>query len=192
MKSDSTTVMPIARAAMETRRRSAGRSIAARYSGLDRLLAHGGGLSPHLRGGHRPALERVVALGHVALAEWIERWLLDVAMPFDEARAARVEPARARRIDRARDVAFEDDRLALAAALGVRDRNRRKECARVRVLRLLVERVTRRELRDLAQVHDHHAVGDVADDVQVVGDEDVREAEVVLEVLEQVEDLSLN
>ena len=60
------------------------------------------------------------------------------------------------------------------------------------MLRLRVERVRGRELDDLAEVHDHHAVGDVPDDVQVVRDEDVRQPEVVLEVLEQVEDLRLH
>jgi hypothetical protein len=37
-----------------------------------------------------------------------------------------------------------------------------------------------------------HAVGDVADDVEVVRDEDVGEVEVALEVLQQVEDLRLH
>ena len=44
----------------------------------------------------------------------------------------------------------------------------------------------------MAEVHDQHAVGDVPDDVEVVRDEDVGEAEVALEVLEQVEDLRLH
>ena len=47
-------------------------------------------------------------------------------------------------------------------------------------------------LDDLAEVHDHHPVGDVAHDVQVVRDEDVGEAEVALQVLEQVQDLRLH
>src|SRR5205807_7792197 len=48
--------------------------------------------------GHRPPLERVVALRGVArcAAAVDERRLLDVAMPFDEARAAWMEPAAAR------------------------------------------------------------------------------------------------
>ena len=44
----------------------------------------------------------------------------------------------------------------------------------------------------MAEVHDHDPVGDVADDVQVVRDEDVGQPEVALEVLEQVEDLRLH
>ena len=48
------------------------------------------------------------------------------------------------------------------------------------------------DLGDLAQVHHEHTVRDVADDVEVVRDEDVREPEVALQVLEQVEDLRLH
>ena len=49
-----------------------------------------------------------------------------------------------------------------------------------------------RELDGLAEVHHQHAVGDVADDVEVVRDEDVGQAEVALQVLEQVQDLRLH
>ena len=45
---------------------------------------------------------------------------------------------------------------------------------------------------DLAEVHDHHPVGDVPDDVEVVRDEDVGEPELRLQVLEQVQDLRLD
>ncbi len=62
----------------------------------------------------------------------------------------------------------------------------------VRVHRLLVEVVALGELHRVTEVHDHHAVRDVADDVQIVRDEDVGEAELALEVLEQVEDLRLD
>ena len=55
-----------------------------------------------------------------------------------------------------------------------------------------VELLARADLDGLAEVHDHHPIGDVADDVEVVGDEDVREPEVLLEVLQQVQDLRLH
>ena len=45
----------------------------------------------------------------------------------------------------------------------------------------LVDLVPRPELDDLAEVHDGHPVGDVTDDRKVVGDEEVREPELVLE-----------
>ena len=41
-------------------------------------------------------------------------------------------------------------------------------------------------------MHDRDPVGDVADDADVVGDEEVGEAELVLEVVEQVDDLRLD
>ena len=64
---------------------------------------------------HRPALERVVAGGLVAVAEAAESRLVDVAVPSRGTRAARVEAAACRRVDRARHVALEHDRLAAAA-----------------------------------------------------------------------------
>ena len=48
------------------------------------------------------------------------------------------------------------------------------------------------DLDDLAEVHDRDPVGDVADDAEVVGDEDVGEPELVLKVVEQVDDLRLD
>ena len=44
----------------------------------------------------------------------------------------------------------------------------------------------------LPEVHDGHAVGDVAHDREIVGDEEVREPELRLEILEQVDDLRLD
>ena len=50
----------------------------------------------------------------------------------------------------------------------------------------------RPDLDDLAEVHHRDPVGDLADDGQVVGDEHVGQAELVLEVLQQVDDLGLD
>src|SRR5581483_1991656 len=69
---------------------------------------------------------------------------------------------------------------------------RRQQRPRVRVLRLDVQVVARADLDRAAEVHDHHAIRDVPHDVQVVGDEDVGEAELALQVLQQVEDLRLH
>ena len=80
-------------------------------------------------------------------------------------------------------------RLRLPALARLLDRHRRQQRLRVRMRRLLVDLVLRPDLDDLAEVHDGDAVGDVADDRQVVRDEDVRQAEVALERLEQVHDL---
>ena len=56
----------------------------------------------------------------------------------------------------------------------------------------LVDLVLRPDLDDLAEVHHGDAVGDVADDREVVRDEDVRQPEVALQRLEQVHDLRLD
>src|SRR6266545_4649079 len=58
--------------------------------------------------------------------------------------------------------------------------------------RVLVQLRSGRDLDDPAEVHDCDPVGDVPDDGEVVCDEEVREAELFLELLEQVDDLRLN
>src|SRR5207342_3042904 len=68
----------------------------------------------------RPALERIVARGDMAVAERVERRLVDVAPALLEARAARVEAAGAGRVERARHVALENEGLPRTAAHGVR------------------------------------------------------------------------
>ena len=49
-----------------------------------------------------------------------------------------------------------------------------------------------RQLDQLADVHHRHPVADVLDHAQVVGDEQVGQAELLLQVLQQVEDLRLD
>ena len=57
---------------------------------------------------------------------------------------------------------------------------------------LLEDLVAGADLDDLAEVHHRHPVGDVAHHRQVVGDEEVGEAELVLQLLEQVHDAGLD
>ena len=57
---------------------------------------------------------------------------------------------------------------------------------------LVVQAAPVADLDDLAEVHDGDVVGDVLHDRQVVRDEEVREAELVLQLLEQVEHLRLD
>src|SRR5438093_11087851 len=47
-------------------------------------------------------------------------------------------------------------------------------------------------LDDFPDVHDRHAMGNVPTDREVVGDEEVRQVKLLLEVLEQVQDLRLD
>src|SRR4051794_6573603 len=57
---------------------------------------------------------------------------------------------------------------------------------------ILVKLIRRRDLDDPAEIHDGDPVRDVADDGEVVRDEEVRQLELVLELLEQVDDLRLD
>src|SRR5438046_995361 len=103
-----------------------------------------------------------MASGDVAVSERVERWILDVAMPCLEARAARMEIAGAGWVQRTRHIPFEHDRLACPPPRWIGDRYGGEERAGVGMLRLLVQLDLRRELHHLAEVHDEHAVGDVA------------------------------
>ena len=58
--------------------------------------------------------------------------------------------------------------------------------------RLSHDAVTGSGLDDLAQVHDVDPVRHVANDIEVVRDEEVGDPELVLQVSEQVEDLGLD
>src|SRR5581483_10438182 len=126
--------------------------------------AGGGPRSPADRGAGE------VAGGQMAVSVRLERGL-DLGADLLRERAAGAEAAAARRVDRARHVAREDDAVALPPGLGRGDRG--QERLRVRVERAGEEVARGRELDDLAEVHDRDAVGDVADDGEVVRDEEV-------------------
>ena len=87
--------------------------------------------------------------------------------------APRMEAAAARRGDRARDVPLEHDALPLLGQIRVRDRDGRQQRLRVRHDRPRVELVGRRELDDLAEVHHRDPVAHVANDAEVVRNEEV-------------------
>ena len=56
----------------------------------------------------------------------------------------------------------------------------------------LKKRVTVGKLHDPAEVHDSHAVTDLVDDIQIVGDEDIGERELSLEFLKKIQNLRLD
>jgi hypothetical protein len=60
------------------------------------------------------------------------------------------------------------------------------------VQRRLVHRLARADLAEPAQVHDRDPVADLLDQRQVVGDEQVGQAELAAQLLEQVEHLGLD
>ncbi len=98
----------------------------------------------------------------------------------------------ARRVGRGRQVADEDDPLAAVRDVGVGDGQRGEQGPGVGVARVREELAGGGHLDDLAEVHHRDPVAHVAHDRQVVGDEDVGEAELGLEVEEQVEHLGLD
>ena len=108
---------------------------------------------------------------------------LDLGANLGRVAAARMEPAAARRVDRARHVPLEHDPLALRGQVRIRHRDGREQRLRVRHDRPLVQLLGRRQLHELAEIHDGDPVADVADDAEVVGDEDVRQLELVLKIL---------
>src|SRR4030042_373081 len=118
-----------------------------------------------------------------------ERWLDDLAY-VDRQGASSVEPAPRRRVRRARDAAWEDDPVPLEVRIG--NWYHRQECLRVRVDRLLEERLLRGVFSYLAEVHHRDSVAHVLDGAEVVRYEQVCQSEVPLELVEHVENLRLN
>ena len=132
--------------------------------------------------------QREVAGGELRRrALWLEL-RLDDAAELLRLRAPRVEAARRRRVDRAGDVTSQDG--TTGPGVNAWDRDGREERTGVGMPRVRVEPVRIGDLHDLAEVHDGNAVAQVADDREVVGDEHEREAEVVAEVLKEVQHLS--
>ena len=84
------------------------------------------------------------------------------------------------------------DPLALPLAVGVRNRYGGEQRLRIQVQRPSEHGCAVAHLHDPAAAHDGHAVAQVADHAQVVGDEQVRQLEVALQVLQQVDDLRLD
>ena len=110
----------------------------------------------------------------------------------DRDRATRMEHTARRRVHRAGHVAGQDDAFALSLDQRIGNRDGGQKRSRVRVERVVVEFVAVRDLDDVAEVHHGDAVADVADDRKVVSDEQVGQPELLLQVFEQVDDLSLN
>jgi len=105
-------------------------------------------------------------------------------------RAARVEPAAGRRGDEARDLSFQMN--VLISLPGVRYGDRRKKSLGVRMDRVLEQVLGVRVFDDLSCVHDRDAIADELDDAEIMGDEEIREMELLLQILQEVQDLRLH
>lgn len=58
--------------------------------------------------------------------------------------------------------------------------------------RVRIQIVGRSELNDIAEVHNGDTVADVLDDVEVMRNEEERQSELLLQVVQQVDDLGLD
>ncbi len=98
--------------------------------------------------------------------------------------------ASGRRVDRAGDIPRQNNLLAHVGRVGNRHGGQKR--LGVWVQRVVVKLTGLGRLDDFAEIHHRHAVGDVLDDTQVVGDKKVGQFEPSLEILEQVDDLCLD
>jgi len=103
-----------------------------------------------------------------------------------------MESASSRRIHRGRDLALDQDRDAFALLDRIRNRNGAQEGLGVRMLGRVIDGHPIGNLHDLAQVHDRHPIREVSNHRQIMGDENVGQAESLLQILKQVDDLRLN
>ena len=96
--------------------------------------------------------------GSKVAAAIVDKWRLLHPASVDSDGTARVEAAAWRRVDRARNVTFQNDALALLLHNRVRDRHGRKQRLRVGMEWLAVEFLGIGELDDFAEVHHRDAV----------------------------------
>ena len=122
-------------------------------------------------------------------ADGVKRRALLVAR-LEPVGAARMEGASGRRAQRRGQFAREPDAFAAQRRIG--GRRRRQQRAGIGVLRAAEDLVAAADLHRAAEVHHHHLVGDVPHHREIVADEEIGEAELVLQVGEDVQHLRLD
>ena len=108
----------------------------------------------------------------------------------DRQRTAGMKGAAGRWVGRIGYAALEND--TLLPVLEIQARSGREERPGVGVLRGVKDALRGVQLDNPAEVHDGNAIADVLDDAQIVGDKHVGEFQLALQLLEQVDDLSLH
>src|SRR6202051_2306498 len=111
---------------------------------------------------------------------------------LDDHWAARAETTTRRGVRGTGQVATEDDALAGALEIGVGNRYGGEQRAAVRMGCRVKNALPARRLDDAAKIHDGDLIADMTDDRQIVGDEDVGEAELPLQLLQEIDDLRLD
>ena len=107
-------------------------------------------------------------------------------------RASGVEIATTRRIGRTGHVASQNNPLAFPFDDRVGDRDSRKERLGIWMQRLVEKFFLRSQLYHLAQVHNRSAVRDMPHHAQVMGDKQIRQPKLLLQLFEQVDNLGLD
>ena len=130
-----------------------------------------------------------VARDQVCRHRFLQHRLLDPAA-IERIRATRVEAAAGRKLDRTGHIAGKNDALALDG--GIRHRNRREQRFGIRMQRIAEQRARRRDFDDPAEIHHGDPVADVLDHGEIVRDEEIRQAELALQIDQQVDDLRLH
>src|SRR5699024_10390674 len=95
-------------------------------------------------------------------------------------------------VGRAGKIPRENDAFSCAFYMGVGYGDRRQQRLRVGVLRVVEDLVDVTELDELSEIHHGDAISEVPDDGEIVGDEEVRDAELRLELVEQVDHTRLD
>lgn len=93
-------------------------------------------------------------------------------------------------VDGRRHIALKHDMLLVIAYVDVQ--NCRKKRRGVRMLRILKNLVRGRQLHDLAEIHNRHAVGNVPHNGKIMGDKEIGQTHLLLQVNKQVDNLGLN
>lgn len=93
-----------------------------------------------------------------------------LALPYSE-RAARMEAATCRWVNRARDIALEDDPFTPLFNVGIRDRYCRKQGLGVGMKRIFVKGFPVCNLHDAAQIHHRNSVANMPNHREVMGNE---------------------
>ena len=96
-------------------------------------------------------------------------------------RTSGMEPAAGRRVRRAWNLSFQVDPLSLIFLVYLRDR--RKQRLRIRVIMLFIQLVVTGDLHHLPQIHDAYPVAHLIDYVQVVGNKEIRQSQLLLQLL---------
>ena len=106
--------------------------------------------------------------------------------------AAGTERTSGRHMKRTRDIAFQNDPMTMSCCLRIRDRNGRQKRQGVRMDRMIHQFIRICNLHHPYQIHDCDPVRNMLNDQKVVGNKEIGNAQLFLQILKHVQDLRLN